>query len=295
MDQRFTDGFWRSSDGLKLYYRDYPGGDDGRPPIICMHGLTRNSRDFADLAERLSPEWRVIVPEMRGRGQSDYAEDAATYTPLHYVEDVEALLAELGIDRFVAIGTSLGGLMTMLLASRAPDRLAGAVLNDVGPEIDEAGLEKIRSYVGQGRSFPTWMHAARALQETHEDAHPTYQLDDWLLAAKRVMVLGQNGRISFDYDMALGDAFRETPDSGGAPPANLWLAFESLGNIPLLLVRGALSNLLSEETVPQMKVRNPGMEVVLVPDTGHAPMLDEPEAVAAIDALLAKVRTRETV
>ena len=139
------------------------------------------------------------------------------------------------------------------------------------------------------------MHAARALQETHEDAHPTYQLDDWLLAAKRVMVLGQNGRISFDYDMALGDAFRETPDSGGAPPANLWLAFESLGNTPLLLVRGALSNLLSEETVRQMKVRNPGMEVVLVPDTGHAPMLDEPEAVAAIDALLAKVRTRETV
>ena len=294
MDQRFTDGFWHSSDGLKLHYRDYAGGSDSRPPILCMHGLTRNARDFSNMAERLSPEWRVIVPEMRGRGESGYADDPATYNPVQYVEDVEALLGELGIDRFVAIGTSLGGLMTILLSSKQPERIVGAVLNDIGPVIDEGGLDKIRSYVGQGRSFPTWMHAARALEETHEDAHPNYELEDWLEAAKRVMVLGQNGRISFDYDMAIGDAFRETPDSGGAPADNLWLAFESLEKTPLLLVRGELSNLLSEDTVRQMKTRNRGMEIVTVPDTGHAPTLDEPEAMAAIDALLDKVKTRET-
>ncbi len=293
MDHRYTDGFWHSADGLKLHYRDYPGGSDGQPPLLCMHGLTRNSRDFAGLAARLSPEWRVIVPEMRGRGESDYAEDAATYNPLQYVEDVELLLESLGIDRFVAIGTSLGGLMTILMAQRTPGRIAGAVLNDIGPEIDEGGLDKIRSYVGQGGSFPTWMHAARALEETHSDAHPEYELDDWLQAAKRVMVLGQNGRISFDYDMAIGDAFRESGDGGGAPAGNLWLAFESLSDTPLVLIRGALSNLLSAETTRQMQARNRSMEIALVPATGHAPTLDEPEAVAAIEGLLARVKARE--
>ena len=294
MDQRFTDGYWHSADGLKLHYRDYAGGADGLPPILCMHGLTRNSRDFAKVAERLSPEWRVIVPEMRGRGQSDYSDDAETYNPLQYVADVEILLGELGIERFVAIGTSLGGLMTILLAQSDAKRIAGAVLNDVGPAIEEGGIDKIRTYVGQGRSFPTWMHAARALEETHEDAHPNYELEDWLEAAKRTMVLGQNGRISFDYDMAIGDAFREAEDSAGAPAANLWLAFESLSQTPLTLVRGELSNLLSEETVNQMRARNRGMDVVTVPDTGHAPTLEEPEAAAGIDALLAKIKARES-
>lgn len=298
MDQRFTDGYWHSADGLKLHYRDYPGGEDGRPAILCMHGLTRNSRDFALVAERLSPEWRVIVPEMRGRGGSDYADDASTYNPVQYVQDVEQLLQDLGIGRFVAIGTSLGGLMTLLMAQVDATRIAGALLNDVGPVIDESGLDKIRSYVGQGRSFPTWMHAARALEETHEDAHPNYDLEDWLDAAKRVMVLGQNGRISFDYDMAVGDAFRDSDDAvaggGDAPAPDLWQAFEALADTPLVLVRGALSNLLSEDTVSQMKARNGGMEIAIVPDTGHAPTLEEPEAVAAIDALLARVRARET-
>ncbi|GAB5347840.1 alpha/beta fold hydrolase [Alteriqipengyuania sp. 357] len=294
MDQRFTDGYWHSADGLKLHYRDYPGGDDSRLPILCMHGLTRNARDFAGVAERLAPEWRVIVPEMRGRGESDYADDAGTYNPVQYVDDVERLLTELGVGRFIAIGTSLGGLMTILLAQKDSRRIAGAVLNDIGPEIDEGGLEKIRSYVGQGRSFPTWMHAARALEEVHHDAHPTYRLEDWLEAAKRVMVLGQNGRISFDYDMAVGDAFREADDSGGAPAANLWAAFESLSGTPTLLVRGALSNLLSEDTVRQMEARNPILAVVTVPDTGHAPTLEEAEAAAAVDALLARVTAQET-
>ena len=294
MDQRFTDGFWHSADGLKLHYRDYDGGSDGRPPILCMHGLTRNARDFAGLAERLAPEWRVIVPEMRGRGESGYADDSSTYNPLQYVEDVERLLDELEVDRFVAIGTSLGGLMTILLSNKDSRRIAGAVLNDIGPEIEEGGLEKIRTYVGQGRSFPTWMHAARALEETHCDAHPAYALEDWLEAAKRTMVLGQNGRISFDYDMAVGDAFREADDGGGAPASNLWAAFDTLRDTPLLLVRGALSNLLSEETVRQMKSRHGSLDVVLVPETGHAPTLEEPEASAGIDALLARVKARET-
>ncbi len=118
----FADGTWTSRDGLELHYRDYPGRED-RPPLLCLHGLTRNARDFADMAARLAGEWRVIVPDMRGRGDSEYAKDATSYNPIQYVDDVNRLLESLGIDRFVAIGTSMGGLMTLLIAMKTPQRL----------------------------------------------------------------------------------------------------------------------------------------------------------------------------
>ncbi|HMP57228.1 MAG TPA: alpha/beta hydrolase, partial [Novosphingobium sp.] len=159
----FADGWWTSGDGLKLHFRDYPG-DAGRLPVVCLHGLTRNARDFAGVAGRLAGARRVIVPEMRGRGDSAYARDSASYNPLHYVEDVVLLLDELGLDRFVSVGTSMGGLMTFLLAMTRPGRLAGALINDIGPVIDPHGLSRIGAYLGQARSFPTWMHAARALE-----------------------------------------------------------------------------------------------------------------------------------
>lgn len=285
MSATYTDQYWMSPDGLKLHYRDYAGRDD-RPVVLCLHGLTRNARDFADLAEHLSGDWRVIVPEMRGRGMSEYAKDSNSYSPITYVADVEALLAELGIRRFVSIGTSMGGLMTMLLAMINPARLAAVVLNDIGPEVDPAGIERIRDYVGHGRSFPTWMHAARALQEEHGGWFPDFPIETWLEMAKRTMVFGQNGRIVFDYDMAIAEPFNQP---GGAAPADLWPAFDALANIPLLVLRGELSDILSEETVAAMGARHKGMRAVTVPRVGHAPMLDEPESLAAIDALLAGI------
>lgn len=285
MTATYSHEHWTSPDGLKLHYRNYPGSDE-RPPVLCLHGLTRNARDFAPLAEHLAGKWRVIVPEMRGRGMSEYARDPATYSPRTYIEDVEALLEEQGIDRFVAIGTSMGGLMTMLMAARNAGRLAAAVLNDIGPELDPAGLERISGYVGQGRSFPTWMHAARALQEVHGEWFPDYAIEDWLEMAKRTMVLGQNGRIVFDYDMAIAEPFN-APD--GAAPADLWPAFEALAPVPLLVLRGELSDLLSRETLAAMQARHPTMRAATVPRVGHAPMLDEPVSLAAIDALLAEV------
>lgn len=284
MSATYSDRYWTSPDGLKLHFRDYDGADDC-PPVICLHGLTRNARDFAALAERLAPRWRVIVPEMRGRGMSEYAKDPATYSPLTYVADVEALLTELEISRFVAIGTSMGGLMTMLLAQRDARRLAAAVINDIGPELDPAGIARIAGYVGQGRSFPTWMHAARALQEEHGQWFPDFTIETWLEMAKRTMVLGQNGRIVFDYDMAIAEPFKVP---GGAAPADLWPAFEALADVPVLVVRGALSDLLSDKTLAAMKSRHPQMQAVTVPRMGHAPMLVEPEAIAAIEALLAQ-------
>lgn len=274
-----------SADGLRLHFRDYPGRDD-RPPVLCLHGLTRNARDFAGLAQHLAGGWRVIVPETRGRGESEYARDWSTYVPATYVADLELLLAEQGITRFVSIGTSMGGLMTMMMAARDASRLAGVVLNDIGPEVNPAGLARIGGYVGQGRSFPTWLHAARNLQEVQGTAFPDYDIDMWLEMARRNMVLGQNGRISFDYDMTIAEPFR---DVSTAVPPDLWPAIDALAGVPLTLLRGELSDLLSEETVAKMRERHPGMRAVTIPRVGHAPTLDEPEAHAAIDDLLSRV------
>lgn len=289
-DFLWVDRTWESPDGLTLHFRDYPAdpstGHANRPPLLCMHGLTRNARDFAPMAQRLAGEWRLIVPEMRGRGESEYAKDYMTYNPLTYVADVEALLAQEGISRFVAIGTSLGGLMTMLLAAKDQSRLAGAVLNDIGPDIDPAGIERIRQYVGQGRSYPSWMHAARALQEMHSTAHPKFGVEQWLEMAKRGMVLQPNGRIGLDYDMNIAEPFQQ--DDGAAPP-DLWPAYDALRNVPMLILRGELSDLLTPETLAEMKRRNPQADVVTVPDVGHAPLLDEPDSSAAMDRFLARI------
>ena len=284
MAATYEDRYWTSSDGLNLHYRNYPGPETGaKLPVLCMHGLTRNSRDFAALAEDLAATRRVIVPEMRGRGLSAYAPDSDTYSPITYVADVEKLLAEQGIDRFVVIGTSMGGLMAMLMAAARPGRIAAVVMNDIGPVIETDGLSRISGYVGQGRSYPTWVHAARGLAEAHSAAFPDYDLDQWLEMAKRTMVVTQNGRIGFDYDMAIAEPFAKP---GNAAPADLWSAFDALAGVPMLLVRGALSDLLSEDTVRQMGARNPAMRTVTVPRVGHAPTLDEPEVRAAIHALL---------
>lgn len=281
----FEHRFWSSRDGLRLHCRDYPGRTD-RPPLLCLPGLTRNARDFAALADALAGEWRLLCPDLRGRGDSAWAKDSASYNPLQYVEDVEALLEDAGIDRVVAVGTSLGGLMTAILSLKHPGLVAGAVLNDIGPVIEPAGLDRIRDYVGQGRSFPTWMHAARALEEVHGAANPAFGLDDWLAMAKRVMAVGQNGRIVFDYDMKIAEPFEQAE---GGPAPDMWPAFESLAGRPLLCLRGALSDILSAETLAAMAARLTGAEVVTVERVGHAPTLDEPEARAAIARLLARI------
>ncbi len=279
----YEDKYWTSRDGLKLHYRDY-AGRAGRPPLLCLPGLTRNARDFAALADRLAGEWRVICPDMRGRGDSGYAKDSDSYNPLQYVEDLGALFEQAGIDRFIAIGTSLGGLMTMIMALSIADRIAGALINDVGPEIEAAGLERIRGYLGQGRTFPTWMHAARALQETNTAAFPDNRIDDWLAMAKRVMLVSSNGRIVFDYDMKIAEPFAK---AGTAAVVDLWPGYDALAGKPLLLVRGELSDLLSAKTLAKMAKRCPHAEVVSLPRIGHAPTLDEPEVVAALNRLLA--------
>jgi pimeloyl-ACP methyl ester carboxylesterase len=287
----WSDGYWWSNDGLRLHYRDYPS-DTSRPPILCIPGLTRNARDFEAVAARLAGDWRLICVELRGRGDSAYAKDPMTYVPLTYLQDLEALIRELGLDRFILFGTSLGGLMTMLLAMSGGDRIAGALLNDIGPVLEPKGLDHIRSYVGKAQNWPTWLHAARVLREAQGDRYPDWQIDDWLVYAKRLCKLTPTGRIVFDYDMRIAEPFRLPGGESGFDP---WNAFAGLKNIPSLVVRGGLSDLLSAETVERMVAENPAMEAVTVPRVGHAPTLEEPEAVGAIDRLLSRLAERPKV
>jgi pimeloyl-ACP methyl ester carboxylesterase len=278
----WTDGYWQSDDGLRLHYRDYPGRSD-RPLILCIPGLTRNARDFEGLAERLSGQWRLICVELRGRGASEHARDPMSYAPRTYLDDVEALIRQLGLKSFIPFGTSLGGLITVLLAAANPDRIAGALLNDIGPVIEERGLDTIRSYVGRARDWPTWLHAARYFADSQADRYPEWTLDQWLVHAKRLCRLTANGRIVLDYDMRIAEPFKV---AGGETGFDLWPAFRALAGRPSLVVHGQLSDLLGASTVERMVAEIQGMEKVTVPKVGHAPTLEEAEAVEAIDRIL---------
>ncbi|GAA4211903.1 alpha/beta hydrolase [Sphingomonas endophytica] len=284
----FRDIYWWSSDGLRLHARDYPGADD-TPPVLCLPGLTRNARDFADVARSIAPARRVIAVEFRGRGESGYAKDPMSYVPLTYAQDVVALLDDQKIDRFVTIGTSLGGIVTMLLAGLVPGRLAGALLNDVGPEIEPAGLARIRGYVGKPSTWPTWMHAARGVQEGNAAAYPDWGIEQWLAMAKRLYRVNSAGRIVLDYDMKIAEPFR-LPGNEAGP--DMWRALAALAGVPVLVVRGALSDILSARTAERMVATLPDATLVTVPEIGHAPMLDEPAVQPALRHWLARIGNR---
>jgi pimeloyl-ACP methyl ester carboxylesterase len=288
--QLYEDGWWQSTDGLKLHYRDYAGGADGRPPILCIPGLTRNARDFERVAERLAGEWRVICVDLRGRGESPPSPDSASYAPPTYVLDIGALFVALKLDKVVLFGTSLGGIIAMLIAATTPQRLAGVLMNDIGPVIEGGGLLRIKGYVGKGPNWPTWLHAARGIAEAEKDVYPGYALEDWLRTAKQRCRLSSAGRIVYDYDMRIGEPIREAPEDAPAP--DLWPAFEALDGRPVAVLHGERSDILSSVRALEMANRMPGLDLVTVPQVGHAPTLDEPESIAAIDRLLARVPRR---
>lgn len=280
-DADYREGYFHVRDGLRVHYRDYAGSAD-RPPILCLHGLTRNARDFADFAQRYSPQFRVLALDFRGRGESDYDPLSARYNPLTYAADVVEFLDDVDVERAIFVGTSLGGLVTMTLAVTAPQRIAAAILNDVGPELNQAGLDRIQSYVGKDERFTSWNEAARAIAVNQSVAFPNYDDADWLVTARR-HCRERDGKIAFDYDPAIADAFKAP---GPRPTIDMWPLFTALAQKPLLVVRGERSELLSSETFERMKAAAPDASLVSVPDVGHAPMLDEPAAAAAIDRFL---------
>jgi pimeloyl-ACP methyl ester carboxylesterase len=278
--QRFADRYFTVRDGLRLHYRDYPGSSE-RPPLLCLPGLTRNSRDFAALAERYSPRFRVLALEFRGRGASEYDPQPMRYNPLTYAGDVIELLDQLDIPQAIFVGTSLGGLVTMTVGAIAPQRVAATILNDVGPDLNTAGLDRIRSYVGKDVRFRSWEDAAETIANNVGRVPASYTREDWVRMARRVC-REENGEICFDYDMAIVVPFEAAP----TPTIDMWPLFMTLAQKPLLVVRGERSDLLSAEAAEKMRAAAPKARFAVVPGVGHAPELDEPEAVAAIDAFL---------
>jgi pimeloyl-ACP methyl ester carboxylesterase len=281
----WVDGWFWSLDGLRLHYRDYPG-DPARPALLCLPGLTRNARDFDGLAARLSPDWRVIACDLRGRGESAYAKDSLTYVPLTYLQDIGLLLDAANVDKFAVIGTSLGGLLAMLLPVTHRDRIVGAVLNDIGPELEPDGLARVRTAVTRGGIWPTWLHAARDLATRNAGIYPKWKIDDWLVFAHRLCRLSNAGRIVLDFDPHIADPFRlPAPDGGN----DMWTALDAYADRPLLSLRGALSDIMSAATQKAIAARLPQLRAVTVPNVGHAPTLDEPASVKAIDAFLGEI------
>ena len=271
-------------DGLRLHYRDY-GGGTGKPPILCLHGLTRNSRDFADFAEHYSPRFRVLALDFRGRGASDYDPLPMRYHPLTYAGDVIELLDQLDLPQAIFVGTSLGGLVTMTIAAISPGRIAATILNDVGPDVAPGGVDRILTYVGKDLRFKSWDEAAQKIASNYGAAFERYTHEDWVKMAKR-NCREEDGEIHFDYDMAIAEPFKT---AGPAPEVDLWPLFRALGSKPLLVVRGEKSDLLTAATAAKMKEVVPDMKLVTVPGVGHAPELNEPEAATAIDAFLASL------
>lgn len=277
-----------AADGLRLYYRDYGAAQPGRAPVLCLAGLTRNAKDFHDLARRLSPQRRVIAVDLRGRGRSDRdPRGAAGYIPPVELDDVLRLIEQAELGPAVVIGTSRGGILAMLMATVRPDLLRGVVLNDIGPELDPVGIARIRGYVGIGQAPESWEAAASALKALHGAHFPGLSAAEWQAYARRTYA-EREGRPAFDYDPAIGESLR------GAPAGDLWPHFAALGPIPTLVLRGAYSDLLSAETMARMREQKPDLVAVTVPDRGHVPFLDETEAVAAIDAFLARIDGMES-
>ena len=284
---------FRAADGLSLAFRDEGEG----LPVLCLAGLTRTMDDFDRLAAILLPRHRVIRMDARGRGASDRAPDPAQYAVPQEAADALALLDHLGVEGAVFIGTSRGGLLTMTIAATAPERVLGAVLNDVGPVLSPEGLARIVEYVGRTPPARTIKEAAAALRAAMGAGFPGLSDAEWEEIARGNLEETPDG-LRLRYDPRLREALLEQAKmlaegaEKGMPPPDLWPLFEALRGRPVLALRGENSDILSPGTLAEMQRRMPEMKAVTVKNRGHVPFLDEPEAVAAIEALLAEVEAR---
>lgn len=283
----FRDIFWTSADSLSLHARDYDGnGDPAAAPVICLHGLTRNAKDFEDFAPAIADRAgrRVLAVDVRGRGASSRAADPLTYNPGVYAADVLALLDQQSIAKAVFVGTSMGGLIMMTLAAMRPASIAAAVLNDVGPEIAPEGLARIRGYVGVAADTPDWAAAAAYVKAGNQAVFPHYDDAAWMRMARRTF-RDDDGRPVLDYDPGIAAPIRAADP--GAPAPDLWPFFSALVvGRPSLLIRGETSDILNDDIAGRMRVAAPDMAYAVVPGVGHAPMLDEPVALDAVLTLL---------
>jgi pimeloyl-ACP methyl ester carboxylesterase len=279
--------YFSAQDGLRLHYREYGARDAIGIPVVCLGGLTRNAHDFHDLASWLAPGRRVICPDYRGRGRSAYDSDWRNYDPTVYLQDLRHLLAVARLHEAVFVGTSLGGLLSMGMAVLAPTALAGAVLNDVGPELGTNGLSRIVDYVGRDHPVAGWDEAVAGLRRLMPGL--AGQPDPVVLElARGTYREGDDGRLHVDWDIAIAKPLR----AGPGPDRDLWPIYRALAGRPVLALRGALSDILTAETFERMERELPGIRRITVPDVGHTPTLAEPEVRAAISELLEEADAR---
>lgn len=287
----YMDGWVTSQDGLRLYYRDYGDPFSLETPVLCLSGVTRNSKDFAKLAERLSQRQsgrhRVICPDFRGRGRSQYDPDWSQYTPPTYANDIRHLLVSLGINKVHVIGTSLGGIVAMVMAVATPGVLESVVLNDIGPEIgsdgNQGGLPEIIKYMKDDTPLPDWDAAANHVKDAYLPNLPKGTADDWMDLARSTYKETPEGTLVHDWDYDIVKPFEEAVKT----KTSLWPLFMALGRVPVLCIRGALSSILSQQTLEKMQDAMPDMTHVIAEDTGHPARLSETNVLEAIDAHLA--------
>ena len=284
MSDMGTDYFYSSADGLRLYVRLYAARRGTGLPVLCLPGLTRNSRDFVSLAAHLREQHPVLAADLRGRGQSERDADASRYQLTTYVQDAFALLDSRKLERVIIVGTSLGALMAMVMAATRPERIAGAVLNDAGPELDPAGVRRIAGYAGKLAPVSTWTQAAEQAKSIYGFALPGLTDADWLAFARRGYRESSTGAPVPDVDPKIAEAFK----SPAPTPVDLWPLYAQIKSTPMLVIRGQLSDILSAATVARMAREKADLQHITVPNRGHTPLLDEPECLTAIDAFLAR-------
>ncbi len=274
---------FRAQDGRRLYYREY--GDPLSPaaPLLCLSGLSRNSKDFDLLARRLAGRRRVVCPDYRGRGRSDYDPDWRKYGPRETVADLRDLMIAADLHHVVICGVSFGGLMAMALSVIAPTALAGAILDDIGPDLKNDGANRILDYIGQDHPQPDWDTAVATMRQTFPTLSHRNDVE-WRRFTEATFREGDDGQLHVDYDINLVRPLRETREE-----EDVWRLFGALRRIPVLAVRGGLSDVLSAATLAKMAATKPDLAQLTLPGVGHAPSLNEPESEQAIDDLLRRI------
>lgn len=286
----FNEINFTSTDGLQLYARDYAAhSGSAKCPVICIHGLTRNSSDFEEVAPWIaSLGRRVIAVDVRGRGRSAHDPDSSHYKPMVYAGDVLKLTQDLGITRAVFIGTSMGGIITMTLALRRLGLISAAILNDVGPVLSTKGLKRIASYAGKGSPLNSWTEATDYIMTVNQSAFPDNSMEEWEKWARRAFAKNAEGKLVLQYDPNIALPLQNGKLKAKSMIAKL--AFRRLArNRPTLLIRGALSDLIEREQANYMRAVAPTMQYAEIPNVGHAPMLMEAVAMQAIRHFLAQV------
>lgn len=282
-DDGFIERHVLSNDGLSLYVRDYPGpANSTKTPILCLGGLTRNSKDFAGMAKYHSRYRRVICPDKRGRGRSEYDPNWQNYNPQVYVEDVRHILCASGLHEVVVIGTSLGGILGMAMATALPGFIKALVMNDIGPEVRTDTLAAIIDYMKVPPALSSWEEAGKHARAAFGDQIPLPTDADWARAARTSYIEREDGKIIFDFDPSIIKPILKDDTQ----VHDLWHFFGATRRLPLLVVRGGKSTILDQGLLDQMHDQHPNMKSAVAAGVGHAPSMVEPEALGALNDFL---------